>query len=174
MSKKTTRMTCVYTADAVVYNAEVKVGDDWKVEEQKTYNLAGIADRVYEGPNDSKVTLAAYGLRALLADRTSQLREHGPAAVLEGMDQLYACLADGQWNVARKAGAKARIDMVLVELVAKLKKVSVSAAEEVVRKTPAETLEAIKVKYAKDYEAIKAKAAKAAQETDLGDLLGDD
>lgn len=174
MSKKTNRMTCTYTADAVVYNHEVKVGEEWKVEESRTYDLTKLAGMVYDGPNDTKVTLAAYGLRALLADRTSQLRELGPAAVLEGMDQLYEVLGDGAWNVARKAGGAKRIDMVLVELVAKLKKIPVSAAEGVVRSTPAETLEAIKVKYAKEYQAIKAKADKAASETDLGDLLGED
>lgn len=174
MSKKTTRMTCTYTADAVVYNYEVKAGEDWKVEESRTYELTKLTGMVYDGPNDTKVTLAAYGLRALLADRTSQLRELGPAAVLEGMDGLYEVLVAGDWNVARKAGGAKRVDMVLVELVAKLKKIPASAAEDVVRKTSAETLEAIKVKFAKEYEVIKAKAQKAATETDLGDLLGED
>lgn len=171
MSKKTTRMTCKYTADAVAYNYEIKVGDEWKVEENRTYDLHLVADKIYDGPNGSEVTLAAYGLRALLADRTSQLRELGPAAVLEGMDQLYEVLVAGDWNVARKAGGAKRVDMALVELIAKLKKIPASAAEEVVRKTPAETLEAIKVKFAKEYGAIKDKAQKAASETDLGDLL---
>lgn len=174
MSKKTTRMTCQYTNAAVTYNHEEKQGEDWKVVDSRTFELPAIADKVYDGPNGTKVTLAAYGLRALLADRTSQLRELGPAAVLEGMDQLYDVLVNGDWNVARKAGAAKRIDMVLVELVAKLKKIPASAAETVVRSTPAETLEAIKVKFAKEYQAIKAKADKAASETDLGDLLGEE
>lgn len=174
MSKKTTRMTCTYTDLKVVYRHEAAKGDDWEVVEERAYDMVPVQDKVYVGPNESAVTLAAYGLRALLADRTSQLRALGPAAVLEGMDQLYEVLKAGDWNVARKASAASRIDMVLVELIAKLKKIPASAAEEVVRKTPAETLEAIKVKYAKEYEAMKAKAQKAASETDLGDLLAEE
>lgn len=174
MSKKTTRMTCTYTNAAVIYKHEVAKGDSWEVVDSRTYMMGDLDRTVFEGPNESAVTLAAYGLRALLADRTSQLRALGPAAVLEGMDQLYEVLKAGDWNVARKASAASRIDMVLVELIAKLKKIPASAAEEVVRKTPAETLEAIKVKYAKEYEAMKAKAQKAASETDLGDLLDEE
>lgn len=174
MSKKTTRMTCTYTDLKVTYRHEAAKGDDWEVVAERVYDMLPVQEKVYAGPNESTVTLAAYGLRALLADRTSQLRELGPAAVLEGMDQLYEVLVAGDWNVARKAGGAKRVDMVLVELVAKLKKIPASAAEDVVRKTPAETLEAIKVKFAKEYEALKAKAQKAATETDLGDLLGED
>ena len=174
MSKKTTRMTCQYTDLKVTYKHEQKKGEEWEVVEERVYDMLPVQDKVYVGPNETTVTLAAYGLRALLADRTSQLRELGPAAVLEGMDQLYEVLVNGDWNVARKAGAAKRIDMVLVELVAKLKKIPASAAETVVRSTPAETLEAIKVKFAKEYAAIKEKADKAASETDLGDLLGED
>lgn len=175
MSKKTTRMTCTYTATSVVYNHEVAKGEEWEVIGSKEYALAAIADRVFEGPKETQVTLAAYGLRALLADRTSQLRELGPAAVLEGMDQLYAALTEGQWNVTRKAaGRAARVDMVMVELIAKLKKIPASAAEEVVRKTEAGVLDAIKAKYQKEYDGLKAKAVKAAGETDLGDLLGEE
>lgn len=175
MAKKTERMTCTYTADAVVYNAERANGDKWEVYDSRTFKLGGLLNNaVYDGPNDTKVTLAAYGLRALLADRTSQLRELGPKAVLEGMDSLFAVLTDPvnpQWNVARKAGGAKRIDMVLVELIAELKACSMAAAEELVRKTPQETLAAIIAKYADKYAELKAKAAEAAGGVDLGDLL---
>ena len=173
MSKKTDRMTCTYTAVQVIYNHEVKQGDEWVVQGTRTYSVADLAEKVYADGSEM-VSLAAYGLRALLADRTSQLRELGPKAVLEGMDGYYEMLASGQWKATRKAGGVKRVDMALVELVAKLKKIPASAAEEVVRKTPEETLEAIRVKYQKDYDAIKAKAVKAASETNLGDLLGEE
>lgn len=171
MAKKTERMTCTYTADAVVYNAERAEGDNWVVYDSRKYELAAIAGKVYEGPKEEKVTLAAYGLRALLADRTSQLRELGPKAVLEGMDALFEVLVAGEWNVARKAGGAKRVDMVLVELIAELKACSMAAAEELVRKTPQETLAAIIAKYADKYAELKAKAAEAAGGVDLGDLL---
>ena len=167
---KTTRMTCKYTADSVVYNHEITVNGDWVVEDTREYKLEELAGKVYED-GESKVSLAAYGLRALLADRTSQLRELGPKAVLEGMDGYYDLLKTGQWKATRKAAGRARVDMVLVEVVAKLKKCPLAAAEELVRKAPAETIEALKVKYAKEYDAIAKKAADA-EGADLDDLIG--
>ena len=168
---KTTRMTCKYTNESVVYNHEITVNGNWVVEDTREYKLADLVSKVYED-GESKVSLAAYGLRALLADRTSQLRELGPKAVLEGMDGYYELLQSGAWKATRKAaGGAKRVDMVLVEVVAKLKKCPLAAAEELVRKAPAETIEALKTKYAKEYEAI-AKKADAAGDADLGDLLG--
>lgn len=164
-------MTCNYTQAAVVYNFEKEIEGKWTCVDSRKYEMAGIADKVYAGPKDEKVTLAAYGLRALLADRTSQLRELGPAAVLEGMDALYEVLVAGDWNVARKAGAGKRLDMVLVELIAELKQCSLAAAEELVKKTAPETLAAIIAKYQDRYDGLKAKAAEGAAGVDLGDLL---
>lgn len=167
---KTTRMTCTYTNEAVIYNHEITVNGSWVVEDTRTYPLAEVKDKVYED-GEAKVNLAAYGLRALLADRTSQLRELGPKAVLEGMDGYYDLLKSGQWKATRKAGSAKRVDMVLVEVVAKLKKCPLAAAEELVRKAPAETIEALKVKYAKEYAAVEAKARSVEAGADLGDLL---
>jgi hypothetical protein len=168
---KTTRMTCKYTTDSVVYNHEITVNGNWVVEDTREYKLTELAGKVYED-GESKVSLAAYGLRALLADRTSQLREYGPKGVLEAMDNLYELLKAGEWKAKRKAtGGQKRVDMVLVEVVAKLKKCPLAAAEELVRKAPAETIEALKVKYAKEYDAIATKAA-AAEDADLDDLIG--
>lgn len=171
MAKKTERMTCNYTSSAVVYNFERETEGKWACVDSRKYEMAGLEGKVYEGPKDEKVTLASYGLRALLADRTSQLRELGPAAVLEGMDALYEVLKAGEWNVARKAGAGKRLDMVLVELIAELKQCSLAAAEELVKKTPQETLAAIIAKYQEKYDALKAKATEGASGVDLGDLL---
>lgn len=168
---KTTRMTCKYNVNAVQYNHEELREGEWVTVGFKTYSVADVAATVY-ADGAEMVSLAAYGLRALLADRTSQLRELGPKAVLEGMDGYYDLLAAGQWKATRKAaGGAKRVDMVLVEVVAKLKKCPLAAAEELVRKAPAETIEALKTKYAKEYEAI-AKKADAAGDADLGDLLG--
>lgn len=167
---KTTRMTCKYTNESVIYNHEITVNGNWVVEDTREYKLADLIGKVYED-GENKVSLAAYGLRALLADRTSQLRELGPKAVLEGMDGYYDLLRNGAWKATRKAGGAKRVDMVLVEVVAKLRKCPLAAAEELVRKAPAETLEALKVKYAEEYEAI-AKKTEATADGDLGDLLG--
>lgn len=171
MAKKTERMTCTYTAASVVYNFEREVEGKWVGVDSRKYEMADLTQKVYEGPKEEKVTLAAYGLRALLADRTSQLRELGPAAVLEGMDALYEVLVEGQWNVARKAGGGKRLDMVLVELIAELKQISLGAAEELVKKTPAETIAAIIAKYQTRYNELKVKAVEGASGVDLGDLL---
>lgn len=168
---KTTRMTCKYTNESVIYNHEITVNGNWVVEDTREYKLADLVNKVYED-GESKVSLAAYGLRALLADRTSQLRELGPKAVLEGMDGYYDLLRNGAWKATRKAAGRARVDMVLVEVVAKLRKCPLAAAEELVRKAPAETLEALKAKYAKEYDAI-AKKAEAVGDADLDDLLGE-
>jgi molybdopterin converting factor small subunit len=167
---KTTRMTCKYTNEAVAYNHEEQQNGEWVVVGTRVFELAELAAKVYED-GDSKVSLAAYGLRALLADRTSQLRELGPKAVLEGMDGYYDLLKAGAWKATRKAAGRARVDMVLVEVVAKLKKCPLAAAEELVRKAPAETIEALKAKYAKEYDAIAKKAADA-EGADLDDLIG--
>lgn len=167
---KTTRMTCKYTKDAVIYNYEITVNGNWVIEDTRGYSLAEIENKIYED-GETQVTLAAYGLRALLADRTSQLRELGPKAVLKGMDGYYDLLKSGQWKATRKAGGAKRVDMVLVEVVAKLKKCPLAAAEELVRKAPAETIEALKAKYAKEYAAVEAKARSAEAGADLGDLL---
>jgi hypothetical protein len=168
---KTTRMTCKYTNEAVAYNHEEQQNGEWVVVGTRVFELAELAAKGYED-GDSTVSLAAYGLRALLADRTSQLRELGPKAVLEGMDGYYDLLKAGQWKATRKAaGGQKRVDMVLVEVVAKLKKCPLAAAEELVRKAPAETIEALKTKYAKEYDAIAKKAADA-EGADLDDLIG--
>ena len=171
-SVKTTRMTCKYTNEAVAYNHEEQQNGEWIVVGTRVFELEGLVGKVYED-GDSKVSLAAYGLRALLADRTSQLREFGPKAVLEGMDGYYDMLKAGAWKATRKAGARAQpvADMVLVEVVAKLKKCPLAAAEELIRKAPAETIEALKAKYAEEYDAIAKKAA-STEGADLDDLIG--
>lgn len=165
------RLVCNYTSTSVTYTAQEKDPADpskWLATATREYAITDRLALPYED-GDDVVSLVAYGLRGLLADRTSQLREHGPAAVLEGMDSYYAMLVEGQWKAKRSStGRSSGPDMALVQVIADLKGVPLVAAMAAVNAATAEQIALLKAKYAEQYAAAQAQLAEG---TDLGDLL---
>lgn len=164
------RLVCNYTSTGVSYTAQEKDPADpskWLATATREYPLTGRLELPYDD-GDDVVSLAAYGLRALLADRTSQLREHGPAAVLEGMDDYYQMLVLGQWKAKRASAKASGPDMALVQVIADLKGVPLVAAIAAVNAATAEQVALLKAKYAEQYAAAQAQLTEG---TDLGDLL---
>lgn len=165
------RLVCNYTSTSVSYTAQERDPanpEKWIDISTREYMITDRLALPYED-GDARVSLVAYGLRGLLADRTSQLREHGPAAVLEGMDSYYQMLVEGQWKATRKAaGRSSGPDMALVQVIADLKGVPLVAAMAAVNAATAEQVALLKAKYAEQYAAAQAQLTEG---TDLGDLL---
>lgn len=164
------RLVCNYTSTGVTYTAQERDPanpEKWLDISTREYAITDRLALPYED-GDDRVSLAAYGLRGLLADRTSQLREHGPAAVLEGMDSYYTMLVEGQWKATRKAAGRSAVDMALVQVIADLKGVPLVAAMAAVNAATAEQVALLKAKYAEQYAAAQAQLTEG---TDLGDLL---
>lgn len=172
-----TRMVCEHTATSVRYAAQGVVGFDakgdliWEEYDFRVYELTGLPEHFSDG--DELRTLAGYGLRAWLADRTSQFRKLGPAAVLQAMDSYFAeCLQKGQWAMKKAAAAKApRIDPALVAVVAKMKGIPHATAEAAIGQLEAGALAALTAKLADAIAKERALMATAGSGVDLGDLL---
>jgi hypothetical protein len=172
---KTDRMVCNLTEHTVTYIAQklyvdTTGKDTWEDTDSRVFAINPVDLSYTDG--ETRVNLAAYGLRALLADRTSQFRKLGPKAVLEGMDAYYANLLEGNWKMARTASGGKKIDMILVELIAGKKNCPLATAEEMIKKATPEMVAALIAKFADEYEALKAKAEEA--DFDLDDLLADE
>ncbi len=171
-----TRMVCDHTAAAVRYAAQHCVGFDtkgdliWEELDHREYGIADLPAVFADG--DQLRTLAGYGLRAWLADRTSQFRKMGPAAVLQAMDSYYAeCLQKGLWAMPRATGAKRGIDPALVAVVAKLKNIPYATAEAALGKLEADALTVLTAKLADKIAAEREAMATAGSGIDLGDLI---
>ena len=173
-----TRMVCDHNMGGVRYAAQRCTGFDpkgdlvWEEYDFRVFNLSGLPETFTDG--DELRTLAGYGLRAWLADRTSQFRKLGPQAVLEAMDSYFAeCLQKGQWAMKKASAAKApRIDPALVAVVAKMKGIPHATAEAAIGQLDAGALAALTAKLAAAIAEERAAMAEAAAGLDLGDLLG--
>ena len=116
MAKKTNRIECNMNAKAegkeVVFQYQEAKGEEWITVAEEAFSLAAVQGMLYED-GEVFVSLAAYGLRAWLADRTSQFRTHGGKAVLEAMRTYYTeCLLAGKWKMSRAPGSRTKVDLV--------------------------------------------------------------
>ena len=137
--------------------------DKWEVLNQESFNW-------HDLPTASQEFVRLYGLRALLADRTSDAKRLG-VDKLAWMKEVYADLHAG--NIHKKrAGGAAGVDAALAHLISRLKKISLVEAEAALKAVPKETRDALAAKYAEDLAAIRKELANA-EEVDLDDLLED-
>ena len=169
---KTSQIACNYVGSKVEFAYQIRYEDDsWATMETATFDTNLVKDIVYENGE----SFLAYGVRAWLADRTSQFRKVGSEPeVLKAMKEYWAMATDPtepRWNQKRSVSAKTSIDPAMVRLIAELAGISEAVAIENVKKASKETLEALKVKYAEKYQAIAKEIAKEAGSVDLNDLL---
>jgi hypothetical protein len=128
----------------------------------RSYKAAEIHDSV-------KAQVGLYGLSKLLQDRASDV-EVSPEK-LDAMDDIAAQLAGGQWAKERKIGAV--VTSPEVEALARLKKVSVPAAQAALKGYPKEQREKILANPAIVELAAKIREERSAAETiSLDDLAG--
>ena len=170
--RKISQIACTMDHDNVTFLYQTRNDDDsWYTVESVKFDCSLVKDKVYEDGE----SFLAYGVRAWLADRTSQFRKVGSELeVLKAMQDYWAMATDPQeprWNQKRSVSAKASIDPALVRLIAELAGISEAVAMENVKKASKETLEALKVKYAEQYQKIAKEIAQEAGSVDLNDLL---
>ena len=170
--RKNSQIACDFVGSKVVFIYQTRNDDDsWEDVSKAEFDTSLVKDIVYENGE----SFLAYGVRAWLADRTSQFRKVGSELeVLKAMQDYWAMATDPQeprWNQKRASGTKASIDPALVRLIAELAGISEAVAMENVKKASKETLDALKAKYAEKYQAIAKEIAKEAGSVDLNDLL---
>ena len=170
--RKTSQITCDFVGSKVVFIYQTRNDDDsWADVSKAEFDTSLVKDKVYEDGE----SFLAYGVRAWLADRTSQFRKVGSELeVLKAMQEYWAMATDPtepRWNQKRASAGKASIDPALVRLIAELAGISEAVAMENVKKASKETLEALRAKYAEKYQAIAKEIAKEAGSVDLNDLL---
>ena len=170
--RKTSQIACNFAGSIVEFAYQIRNDDDsWATVETATFDTDLVKDIVYENGE----SFLAYGVRAWLADRTSQFRKVGSELeVLKAMQDYWEMATDPQeprWNQKRSVSAKASIDPAMVRLIAELTGISEAVAMENVKKASKETLEALKVKYAEQYQKIAKEITKEAGSVDLNDLL---
>ena len=170
--RKISQIACNFVGSKVVFAYQTRNDDDsWYTVETAEFDAALVKDIVYENGE----SFLAYGVRAWLADRTSQFRKVGSELeVLKAMQEYWEMATDPtdpRWNQKRSVSGKASIDPAMVRLISELAGISEAVAMENVKKASKETLEALKVKYAEKYQAIAKEIAKEAGSVDLNDLL---
>lgn len=117
-------------------------------------------------PDNINALCLAYGLRAVLADRTSDAKSLG-VNKLDWMSDVYDMLAGGEWN--KKKVANGGVDRAMVHLIVDLKKCTAIEAEAALKASTKEFKDAIKEKYADKLAAIR-KDLSSAEAVDLTDL----
>ena len=170
--RKTSQIACDFVGSKVKFTYQTRNDDDsWATIETADFDTNLVKDIVYENGE----SFLAYGVRAWLADRTSQFRKVGSELeVLKAMQEYWAMATDPtepRWNQKRSVSAKASIDPAMVRLIAELAGISEAVAMENVKKASKEVLEALRIKYAEQYKEILKDIAKEAGSVDLNDLL---
>ena len=170
--RKISQIACTMDHDIVTFLYQTRNDDDsWYTVESIKFDCSLVKDIVYENGE----SFLAYGVRAWLADRTSQFRKVGSELeVLKAMQEYWAMATDPQeprWNQKRAVSAKASIDPAMVRLISELTGISEAVAMENVKKASKEVLEALRIKYAEQYQKIAKEIAKEAGSVDLNDLL---
>jgi len=162
MTKKTTTLKCeIDSAMMSITYAECKRGEDdkWQAIHEDQFNFDSLPDNVKEW-------LALYGLRAALADRTSDAKRLG-VNKLAWMREIYDQFANGQIHKPR--ASVGGVDKAIVQLVVQLKGCDAIAAEKAIKGASKEWRDAIKDKYADELAAIRAELA-GVSAVDLTDL----
>ena len=170
--RKTSQIACNFVGSKVVFIYQTRNDDDsWADVSKAEFDTSLVKDKVYEDGE----SFLAYGVRAWLADRTSQFRKVGSELeVLKAMQDYWAIATDPKeprWNQKRAGAGKTSIDPAMVRLIAELTGISEAVAMENVKKASKETLEALKAKYDEKYQAIAKEIAQEAGSVDLNDLL---
>ena len=170
--RKISQIACTMDHDIVTFLYQLRNDDDsWHTVESIKFDCSLVKDIVYENGE----SFLAYGVRAWLADRTSQFRKAGSEReVLKAMQEYWAMATDPQeprWNQKRVVSAKASIDPAMVRLISELTGISEAVAMENVKKASKEMLEALRIKYAEQYKEILKDIAQEAGSVDLNDLL---
>ena len=133
--RKTSQIACNYIGSKVEFAYQIRYEDDsWATMETATFDTNLVKDIVYENGE----SFLAYGVRAWLADRTSQFRKVGSEPeVLKAMKEYWAMATDPtepRWNQKRAGAGKASIDPAMVRLIAELAGISEAVAMENVKK----------------------------------------
>ena len=170
--RKISQIACNFIGSNVEFAYQIRNDDDsWATVETATFDTDLVKDIVYENGE----SFLAYGVRAWLADRTSQFRKVGSELeVLKAMQEYWAMATDPtepRWNQKRASAGKASIDPAMVRLIAELAGISEAVAMENVKKASKEVLEALRIKYAEQYKEILKDIAQEAGAVDLNDLL---
>ena len=170
--RKISQIACTMDHDIVTFLYQTRNDDDsWYTVESIKFDCSLVKDIVYENGE----SFLAYGVRAWLADRTSQFRKVGSELeVLKAMQEYWAMATDPKeprWNQKRAVSGKASIDPAMVRLIAELTGISEAVAMENVKKASKEVLEALRIKYAEQYKEILKDIAREAGSVDLNDLL---
>ena len=170
--RKISQIACTMDHDIVTFLYQTRNDDDsWYTVESIKFDCSLVKDIVYENGE----SFLAYGVRAWLADRTSQFRKAGSELeVLKAMQEYWAMATDPtdpRWNQKRAVSAKTSIDPAMVRLIAELTGISEAVAMENVKKASKEVLEALRIKYAEQYKEILKDIAQEAGSVDLNDLL---
>ena len=170
--RKISQIACTMNHDVVTFLYQTRNDDDsWYTVESVKFDCSLVKDKVYEDGE----SFLAYGVRAWLADRTSQFRKVGSELeVLKAMKDYWEMATDPtepRWNQKRAVSAKASIDPAMVRLIAELAGISEAVAMENVKKASKEVLEALRIKYAEQYKEILKDIAQEAGSVDLNDLL---
>lgn len=133
----TTRIKYILSSNQVnVQAVQKEEGKDPVVTKEEIFSIDGLQEKLING--DGFVSLAAYGLSQLLQDRTSDLTPKNgvtPHDRIGAMADFFEdTIKEGFFrkpSVRKAAGA--RIDMALIEAVAEVKGVSITAAEEALK-----------------------------------------
>ena len=170
--RKSSQIACNFVDSKVEFAYQIRNDDDsWATIETAAFDTNLVKDIVYENGE----SFLAYGVRAWLADRTSQFRKVGSELeVLKAMQEYWAMATDPtepRWNQKRASAGKASVDPAMVRLIAELTGISEAVAMENVKKASKEVLEALRIKYAEQYKEILKDIAQEAGSVDLNDLL---
>ena len=169
--RKSTQLACDFTGNIVTFKQQTRNADDsWETVKQVEFDCEAVKDLVYENGE----TFLAYGVRAWLADRTSQFRTLGEKAVLDAMQDYWKMATDPtdpQWTAKRSRSGSAAVDPALVRLISEMANISEMLALENVKKADKDMLSAIKAKYASRYASIKQELINEAEGIDLNNLL---
>ena len=161
----TLKLKCEYSNDnkaseTVTYIEGTQLAGE-KFEEKRKLEF-----NVNELPTHIVDLCANYGLRAILADRTSDAKKLG-INKLDWMAETFSMLADGLWNKKRVAGGG--IDRALIHLIVSLRECTAIEAEAALKQTTKEWRDAIGEKYTDELATIRADLA-SADSVDLTDL----
>ena len=171
---KTDMIGCVVEVDQITFQYKVKQGEEWQVVEELKLDCNAVPDQLVDG--DGFASMRAYGIRAFISDRTSQLRSDSipKTETMAAMREVYEMLCQGLYRTKRSAGKKTSDLDLLAQAVADLKGLALEVATATVKALSKEKLDALRSnKQVADRVLELRKAVAAAEAVDLDDLLGD-
>jgi hypothetical protein len=166
----------IVTATSVTFRAKHRSKADpaqWDVVDSFVVECSSVPELLENGDQDP-ASMKAYGIRAFLCDRASDLRAHGVHEYLKAIREGYEkTLAVGVYKAKRESKARqAGLDPLLVQALVDLKGLSPEAAIASLKALLPDQLAGLKAnpKIVQAMQAARA-AAQEAEAVDLGDLL---